>query len=145
MIETQGHVRLFATGAFALLGAVVCWLGNLDGLWWVTLIVGIALGVVACGFLSIAFSALLAGLLGWGVHLAWLAPRAPIGRLATVVAEVMGFGSSGSLIIALALIFAALLALSGAWLGAAVRRAVFPSARVRPPARRAIASAPAMQ
>ncbi len=105
-------------------GAAVAWAGNAFGLWWATLAVGCAIGLLLRGTGRIVLAALAAALAGWGLHLIWLALHGDIGGAAIVVAEIMGFGRAGILVILLALIFGMLLSLAGAWAGAALRRAL---------------------
>jgi hypothetical protein len=107
-----------------LASVVVVWAANAFGLWWVTLLVGAALGLLLRGTRRMLAAAALAGLSGWGLPLLWQALHLDLGATATVVAEIMGFGSSGFVVVLLALVFGLLLSLAGAWLGTALRRAV---------------------
>jgi hypothetical protein len=105
-------------------GAAVTWVGNAFGLWWVTVVVGVAIGLLLRGTGRVLVAAGGDALAGWGLHLLWLARLADLGGTATVVAEIMGLGHSDKLVTVLALVFGLLLGLGGAWLGAAARRAV---------------------
>lgn len=92
----------------------------LIGLWWVTPLVGLVLGLLLGGFRS-AGIAFLSGLVGWGLGLLWQEIHIPIGGTANAVAGIMGFGASGGVIvIALTLLIGALLATAGAWVGVAI-------------------------
>lgn len=105
-------------------GIIVIWAANHFGLWWVTALVGLAAGVALRGARRILAVASLAALGGWGLALLWQSFGADIGGAAATVALIMGFGRTGAIVLVLALVFGWLLALAGAWLGAAVRRAV---------------------
>ena len=108
--------------AVVVVGIVVVWGANHFGLWWITAVVGLGLGLMIRGALRLLALAALVAVAGWGLALAWQSFGTDIGGAAAVVATIMGFGRSGFLVVLLALIFAALLALAGAWLGAALRR-----------------------
>jgi hypothetical protein len=113
-----------ALAASVAVGAAVAWIGNAFGLWWATLAVGCVFGLLLRGRGRIVLAALSAALAGWGLHLVWLSLHGDIMGAARVVAEIMGFGSVGFLVILLALFFGALLSLAGAWVGAVLRRAL---------------------
>lgn len=119
---------VFVPVAWALGGIIVIWAANHFGLWWVTALVGVAIGLGLRGTLRIVALASVAAVAGWGLALLWQSVGADIGGAAATVALIMGFGRSGVIVILLALIFACLLALAGAWLGAALRRAALPRA-----------------
>jgi hypothetical protein len=112
-------------------GTAVIWAANQVGLWWVTALVGVAIGLALRGTPRIIAAASLAAVAGWGLAMLWQSLGADIGGAAATVALIMGFGRSGVIVILLALIFAWLLALAGAWLGAAARRAI-PQVTSRP-------------
>jgi hypothetical protein len=74
-------------------------------------------------------------LLGWGLDLLWQSTQADLGGVAGVVALIAGLPrSDGPAIIVVALVYGALLALAGAWAGAALRRAATALAHGRAPA-----------
>jgi hypothetical protein len=106
-------------------GIIVIWAGNHFGWWWVTALVGAALGVGLRGTWRVLGAAALAALAGWGLDLALQSFGGNIGEVASTVSGIMGFGTkSGYLVVLLALIFALLLGLAGAWAGAALRRGI---------------------
>jgi len=118
-------------GALTLAGAAAMWGGNHFGLWWVTALVGVALGLLLRGG-RVALAAVDAALLGWGLDLLWQSSQADLGGVAGVVALIAGLPRSyGPALIVVALVYGALLALAGAWAGAALRRAVAALARGR--------------
>jgi hypothetical protein len=105
---TAGVVALVELGAGAL------------GLWWVTVLVGVAVGAST---LRRRLWALLAGTaVGWvaGILLQSGGKTIQIGGV--VSAEIFNARSLGVLILVVAVIYAFLLALAGAWIGAAARR-----------------------
>ena len=109
-----------------IVGIAVIWAGNVHGSWWITPLVGFVMGLFLIGAWTIVAAAL-AGLLGWGLELAWQAITLPIGRAASVTAGIMGFGTrQGYVVIVVTLLLGLLLCLCGAWLGAALRRLVVP-------------------
>lgn len=117
--------------AAILIGAVVIALANHRGWWWLTVLIGVLVGLGLRGARMTISVALLAALLGWGGDLALQARSVDIVGAAGVVAAILGLSrGAGAVVIGVALLFAALLALGGVWLGAAFRRAVV--AFVRP-------------
>lgn len=122
-----GRTRLILTLLLVLAGIVATWAGNLQGVWWITPLAGLVIGLALRGAWVIVGAAFLVGLLGWGLELAWLAISLPIGRAASVVAGIMGFGTGqGGVVIAVTLLLGVLLCLGGAWIGAALRRLLLP-------------------
>ena len=115
--------------AAILVGIVVVWAANHFGLWWVTTLVGVAIGVGFRGTLKVLGAASLVAVAGWGLDLAFQSLTEPLGSAATTVAGIMGFGQAGIIVVVLALVFAWLLAAVGAWLGAAARRAALSMGR----------------
>ena len=108
-----------------VVGIIIIWQANHFGWWWVTALVGAALGVGLRGTWRVLTAAALASLAGWGLDLAAQSLGANIGAVAGTVSGIMGFGThSGFIVVLLALIFALLLGLAGAWAGTALRRAV---------------------
>jgi hypothetical protein len=115
--------RASALAAAIVAGIVVVWAANHLGLWWVTALVGVALGLGFRGTLKILGATSLVAVAAWGLDLAYQAIAQPLGAAATVVAGIMGFGRAGVIVVVLALVFAWLLGAAGAWVGASVRRA----------------------
>ncbi|SRR5579885_3573184 len=113
----------------ALLLAIGCvelacsWLAISNGLWWISLFMGlfttafiretrIALLIVLC-----------VGSLSWGLPLAVLALHTPVGKSAMAVEGVIGLSSTGGmLIIGLTIALGCVLSLLGAWVGSALRQ-----------------------
>lgn len=109
--------------AAVLLGAAVILLTLLIGDWWVAALIGFMLGTLARGP-RVPLMALLAALLGWGVPLAVLALRAPVGSAAVAIGGILGApdplrGAAG---VVLTLAVGAVLALAGSWAGVSLRR-----------------------
>lgn len=110
-------------------GLAVIWLANIFGLWWVTLLAGLGIGLMLRPMRSVFVAAGLAGALGWGAPLAWQALSVPIGAAASTVAGIMGFGASnGALIVVATLLLGAIYCAAGAWVGVALRRLALPPA-----------------
>jgi hypothetical protein len=111
-------LAVIAAGAISLAGVVY-------GAWWLTFLAGVALGVVMPARVAIP-GASLAGLLGWGLILAWEQFRIGIGPAAHTLAAILGFTQVGPVgPVALTCLIGLLLGLTGAWLGAAARSVVF--------------------
>ena len=104
-------------------GAAVAWVGNDFGLWWLTLVAALAIGLLLGRALAL-LAGFSAGGLGWGLPLAWLAlapPGAPVERTAAALSGVLGVRGTWLPAVILTVAEGALLGLAGAWLGAAVR------------------------
>ncbi|ACU53565.1 hypothetical protein Afer_0611 [Acidimicrobium ferrooxidans DSM 10331] len=93
-------------------GIVICALGNLVGAWWLSIVVGAALGLVVGGWL-----AGLAGLIGWLVDLAVVATNGPVLGAARVSAAIAGLGAGAG---PLLLVIGAAGAFAGAGLAGAL-------------------------
>lgn len=106
-------------------GIAIIWGANHLGWWWVTALVGAVIGVALRGAWRVLAAAALAAVAGWGLDLAVQSAGANLGGVASTVSGIMGFGTrNGYLVVLLALIFALLLGLAGAWAGASARRAI---------------------
>lgn len=126
MMTMRGRVPLAVPAT--IVGAVVVGAGNPAGLWWLAMIVGVAIGLLLRGAAAALSASALAGVLGWGLPLAWQALSFPVTPTAGVVAGIMGLGAGNSTAVIIAtLLLAALLGLSGGWLGIALRRLVAPA------------------
>jgi hypothetical protein len=108
-----------------VLGVTVCAGGALLGLWWLSVAVGAAIGLLLGGGRAL-WTALLAGALGWGLALLWMQLHTSIWPVAVAVSGILGLGSNGAIAIAVTLLFAGLLGLAGAWVGSAVRALALP-------------------
>lgn len=115
------------TVAFAVL---VVSAANLLGYWWVSLLLGLAYGLLFPYMRAILLAALI-GALSWAVPIALMALHAPVWRTAEVLATMAGFGRSGAIVIlSLTVALGSLLGVSGAWLGLALRNVLgFPTVR----------------
>lgn len=101
--------------------AVAVWLAGYAGLWQLTFVVGVAIGLLAHGR-AVPVMAIVAGAAGWGVPLAVLATQADVGHLADVVASLAGLGDgSGAVVLIVTVAVGALLTVAGAWAGSATR------------------------
>jgi hypothetical protein len=99
-------------------GVVVIWLGGLLGWWWLTPLVGLALGLALSPTRRALLVALIAGGLGWGLPLALLALSAPVAPLAAAVEGVVGLpAAGGALVVLVTLLVGAGLSVVGAWVG----------------------------
>jgi hypothetical protein len=106
-----------------IIGIAINWLALLAGWWWLTPIIGLAIGLLlrpaGVGFLT----SLCAGGLGWGLPLAVLAANAPVGRVANAVEGIVGlFSTGGVAILVLTIALGCILSVLGTWVGVAGRR-----------------------
>jgi hypothetical protein len=100
-----------------VIGVALVWLCNAFGLWWVTFILGLLVGLLLRGMDAFGAAALIGGL-GWGLPLLLQALHAPVGQVAATVAILVGLGSSGGpLVILLTILLGVLLCVAGTWLG----------------------------
>jgi hypothetical protein len=115
-------------GRFVLASVVaagICLAGVFFGAWWLTFPCGLAVGLVMPARAALPAGSL-AGLLGWGLPLAWEQWHYGIGPAAHVLAAIMGFTQAGPVVpVVLTCLVGVLLGLTGAWLGAAARSVVF--------------------
>ncbi len=113
-----------------LLSVVINWAGNQIGAWYLTLIVGLILGLLYKNGLPAIYTTLLASIISWGGDLVWQSFFAPVMSAANMIAGVMGFSvHAGDLVVVLTMLFGILLALAGTWLGHAIRSIIFGSRR----------------
>jgi hypothetical protein len=111
-------LTVVAAGAVSLAGVIL-------GAWWLTFVAGAALGVVMRARYAMPAGSL-AGLLGWGLPLAWEQWRYGIGATGRSLAAIMGITQGGPVVpVVLTCLVGLLLGLTGAWLGAATRSVVF--------------------
>ncbi len=111
-------LRAFALAVLLTFAAVA---GNARGLWWVTFVTGLMLGLLLRRARRALASGLASGALAWGVPLAWLSLSAPVGGMAIVVSGILGIRGSPWPAIALTVALGALLSVTGAWLGSALQ------------------------
>ena len=113
---------MIAILAFAA-ATVVIWAANVFGFWWVAFAAGIAIGFTLARHPRALLVGALAGALGWGLPLLWLATSQPVGKTAEVISGVLGTSRLGGFpAIAVTVLVGLLLGVTGSWLGAALRR-----------------------
>lgn len=100
----------------------ITWIGNHLGIWYVAPIIGIANGVVLRSMWVALWASWVATVGGWGLALAWQSLFAPVGKTATLVTGIMGFGSQGYIVIGLTLLLPFLFSTAGVWLSKSVQR-----------------------
>lgn len=120
--STTGRTAAIVAGS--LLAAVIAYVADNAGLWWMTLPIGLALGLALGRWIAL-FCAALVGLLAWGGALLTIAQDGSISRIAEVTGGLAGYGPhAGTLIICATLVVGVLLVVLGAWLGVALRALV---------------------
>jgi hypothetical protein len=120
----RGVLLLVVGGAVGAAGVVA-------GFWWLPFAVGLVIGMTVGRARYAVPTGAVAGLLAWGVPLAWAHARFGAGSTAVSLAAIMGFGRQGVLPVVLTCAIGLLLGLTGAWLGSAIRGTFAVS---RPPA-----------
>ncbi len=122
-------------------GVAVIGLFGQIGWWWVTFLVGLALGVALPRARRALVVALVVGALGWGLPLALLAVSAPVGGVAAAVAGLVGLPAAvGTMVVILAtLLVGCILSVVGAWVGLTGRR-LLPAGEIEKRARALSAS-----
>jgi len=124
--------------AMAIAIAVIQLVGNSFGLWWIALGTGIAAGLLRRrgAIAGLAIGTVVA----WGAGIIAQSGGQTLGIAGVVSALTLGARALGWVIVALAVVYALLLALAGAWLGAAARRATYGHRRPAQQATRAQAA-----
>jgi len=126
------RLRRLARG-LGILAAIVAALGVsglLTGGWWSPFGFGLLIGVLTARTPIALGLGAAAGLIAWGGPLVIEQLRYGIGPTAGALTAILGFGHSGAISIVFTLMVAALLGLSGAWLGSAAL-GLFVAARAR--------------
>jgi len=114
--------------AAALIGTALIWLAGGSetypySFWWLTPIVGLALGFTIKPAPFAIVLALFSGGLGWGLPLLYRSTYLATGNVAPVVASIVGIGSTnGWIIITVTILLGILLCVSSAWTGIALRQ-----------------------
>lgn len=124
-----------------LASVAVVWVGGQIGWWWVTPLVGLALGLALPQARRALVVALIIGALGWGLPLALLAVSAPVGGVAAAVAGIVGLPAAvGAIAVILATpLMGCILSVVGAWVGLTGRR-LLPAGEIEKRARALSAS-----
>ena len=117
-------MKLLAT---VILAAIISVAGVLAGAWWAPFVAGLVIGAVhpRARFAVPAGAAI--GLLGWALPLAAVQVQYGAGSAAESLAAIMGFSHKAAIPVVLTCLVAALLGLTGAWLGSATRSLVQPA------------------
>jgi hypothetical protein len=102
-------------------GIVVSLAGVMLGLWWLPFLAGIAMGAVLTRAQWAMAAGATAGLVSWGVPLVLEQQQFGLGPTMTSLAAIMGLNGAALIPLFLTLIVGALLGLTGAWTGFAVR------------------------
>ena len=106
-----------------LIGTTLIWLGQFLNFWWLALVIGLLLGFTMKPARFALLLAVLSGGLGWGLPFLYRSSYLAIGKTASVVASIVGIGSTnGWIVIVLTILLGILLCLSAAWTGIALRQ-----------------------
>jgi hypothetical protein len=106
--------------AVAVATVIVEFFGNNLGLWWITIAAGIAVGLLRHRG---ALTGLIVGtVVGWGLGIISQAGGQTLGIAGVASALALNARGLGWVILGVTFVYALILALSGAWIGAAVRR-----------------------
>jgi hypothetical protein len=102
-------------------GAAVSLAGVMLGQWWLTFVVGLAIGGVMSRARWAITAATVAGLFAWTLPLVIDQQQFGLGPTMTSLAAIMGVNGAALVPLFLTVIVGALLGLSGAWTGSALR------------------------
>jgi len=110
-------------------GTAISLIGLLAGMWWLTFVAGLLIGLALARARVAVPAGALAGLLGWALPLLADQVRYGIGPAAASLAAIMGFTGQSAIPLVLTCVVGLLLGLTGAWLGTAVRGVAAPATR----------------
>jgi hypothetical protein len=113
----------------SVVGVLVAVIGVLTGLWWLTFPAGLLIGASGARARFAIPVGGLAGLVGWGVPLAYYHVRYGMGATTRSLAAIMGFTNQRYVPVILTLLVGLLLGMAGAWLSSAVIRLLVPAPR----------------
>ena len=102
-------------------GTAISLIGLLAGMWWLTFVAGLLIGLALARARVAVPAGAIAGLLGWALPLVAEHVRFGIGSSAASLAAIMGFTGQSAIPLVLTCLVGLLLGLTGAWLGSAVR------------------------
>ena len=102
-------------------GTAVSLAGVMLGLWWLPFVAGVAMGAILKRARRAIAGGAVAGLVAWAVPLAVEQLQFGLGPTMTSLAAIMGLNGAALIPLFLSLIVGALLGLSGAWTGSAIR------------------------
>jgi hypothetical protein len=118
------YIAILLAGLLALAGVLL-------GLWWAPFPAALALtAALNMRSRTAVPTGAAIGLLAWAIPLLAANARYGLGQTAQALAAIMGFGHTAGVPVALSLIVATLLGLTGAWLGSAARQVVASNLRV---------------
>ena len=121
----KGWLWFFVT----LIGVAISLTGLLFGAWWVTFLAGLVIGVfLGQGRVAVPAGAI-AGLVSWGIGLAFLQVYFGLGPAAGSLAAIMGFTGQPAIPLVLTCLVGLLLGLTGAWLASSLRGLLVPATR----------------
>ena len=104
--------------AIGVAGGILVWAAVGLQWWALTLVIGIAAGILGVRRREAIVSGALAGAIGWAMPLLAMAlTGAPVGRAAAVISGVIVAPAAGIPALAITLLGGALLGAAGAWLG----------------------------
>jgi hypothetical protein len=126
----DASMRSFAGfGIVSLVGVLVATIGVLNGLWWLTFPAGLLIGASGAGARFAIPVGGLAGIVGWGIPLAYYHVSYGMGPTARSLAAIMGFTNEPYVPVILTCLVGLLLGMTGAWLSSAVIRLLVPAPR----------------
>jgi hypothetical protein len=86
-------------------------------MWYISCVICFLLGLLVRKKGEATFASVMSSLAGWGLPLVWQSFENPVRPTARLVAQIMGFGPYGFLVILITLILGLLLGLAGLWVG----------------------------
>lgn len=107
----------------SIVSITVNWLALLAGWWWITVGVGLLVGLFLRPASLSLWAAFWIGGLSWSLPLLILAIHAPVVRVADVVESIVGISDTGGiLILVLTVVLGCVLSLGGTWVGITGRK-----------------------
>ncbi len=103
-----------------IVGVALVWASGALGWWWVALVFSLLVGFDMKSAPRAWVVGVGAGVLGWGLPLAWLAFTQPVGLASKDLSALMGYGFAGTAVVVTVVVGGALGA-CGTWVGRALR------------------------
>jgi hypothetical protein len=105
-----------------VVGIAINWLSLLLGWWPITLLVGLAIGLVVRRGCAAFLVMCCVGGLSWGLPLAVLAINSPVGPVSMAIESIVGLKALHGAVIVLTVVLGCLLSMAGGWMGIASRQ-----------------------
>lgn len=118
------HRRAAALVGGGVLGVLVIAIGASAGIWFLPFVAGLIIGLAARNrtLRSVLLTAAAIAVAGWAIPLAWQAAHGePVVATARIAAALAGLPASAGLVLGVTVLVAVIQALTGVWVGRAIR------------------------